>query len=1427
MNNKLVHNTDSSWSSDRWEAWLRDRLKRRFATFANEPGEMFAAYDRERNNIDDYRSRELLELLQNADDAGVDFGPNKSIISYRPEGIFVGNTGIPFTSAGVESLLISNLSPKKLDRSRHIGNRGLGFRSILGWTENPLILSGNLRLVFSSSLADYMLGHLTSENSDVQEQVEAWRAGGYNTPIPTLACPAILDYQGKSPGFEPSASFNRILTYAEELRDDYDTVIAIPFAKSRVQTRIVQQVEDISEEILLFLKHVKKLTIDIDGQLKIWRAHRTESCVSISLSESETLEWKIFQNTGIIPEEILEPGQRNTPAFEIQIAIPQESITGKNLVSYFPTKVRFPYPVIAHITMELTSNRQNLIESEANRYLAKQLAENLANVAEASINEEDPWFALRLVNPSTQAIDPMLELLGFQNALIESLKTKKIIPLDNGGFDTPFSVNRLKVDNRGWLPTDEFKDLVLWTDEYQMKQALDYLDIPILGKTEFYKRLEIITPKLSIDNRINLLKGLLQNKGVFASDDLPPILIDNEDESTDSKANLYFPPTSSEITFEPPTWMPLRFLSERLVSGLLNAIGKSRERLAEDLRNIGFRGVHPYDSRGITRALLSLTTRKCNEDPENETSLRLDCIASLYKMYLAISSTDAPAQNLEINVPVLTRTREWRNASELYIGTPYPKGILMEALFGKSHTDKFVADTSAFAIEIDNEQFENYLLWLGVSDLPKEKRISINRWWGGNETHKKYLEHVKLTAKYPMRFHEFRADFPDQLNINKMEVTGIDLLDEILQNADPNAIIAWVALDSRIDLWNRIGDEKTKIEACFRSQTYREVQGHRIPSYVMWRIRNQAWLPTQNQLHSAPNTCISVRLSGQDMQKIFPRPEIKMDSDVFRSLDINQADINLALVRLGVRMSLDELSWDHCYKLLLNLPEIDHEGKTATRIYKIILDKREDDVMNTSAIEMRNEFLKDGMLWCYRNNSGEYLPLSNGVFFVADTAVPQAIVDNMPTLDLPRGRGTDKIERLFGAKTIRSNEILLEISNKTEIANSYLLNDQLERLKPYILALRLDSTPDVSGIGRFKRFKVVPCTYVEGIAEVHGQQIKFNLTSEGELLILEDYAYIVISADNSFPRLDNPLVARYIANALSSILQIERASDFAQLAICQDQSSRKTLLSDIIGHDATDIVIKAHEELQFKEEPVTVEPPSRSLDVGREEAGMIESTPDDNEIDNEESPKESEQSKDDQLKPIPDSVKIKPFEQEPAPPKKKVTSRVRVTRSTGSQIRKSHRVTDGNRCELLAKRFEISQGRFPLRVGAIQGSEGFGCDILSFPSEVDKAEFVKSKGTKIGGILRFIEVKGRSTSMSPISLQGNELNAARIRKEKYFLYRIYEEVSNQKWQVVELCHPLSYEWEESYLIDPFRVEATKYWSVEPTEDYEDDGSKND
>ncbi|UOQ69476.1 sacsin N-terminal ATP-binding-like domain-containing protein [Hymenobacter volaticus] len=92
----------------------------------------------------DYDRRQLLELLQNADDAaGRDPKNRPGQVSIRLHGriLEVANTGAIFTEAGVQCLLYSNLSPKSLDADQ-IGAKGLGFRAVLNWADKLEIHSG-------------------------------------------------------------------------------------------------------------------------------------------------------------------------------------------------------------------------------------------------------------------------------------------------------------------------------------------------------------------------------------------------------------------------------------------------------------------------------------------------------------------------------------------------------------------------------------------------------------------------------------------------------------------------------------------------------------------------------------------------------------------------------------------------------------------------------------------------------------------------------------------------------------------------------------------------------------------------------------------------------------------------------------------------------------------------------------------------------------------------------------------------------------------------------------------------------------------------------------------------------------------------------------------------------------------------------------
>lgn len=96
-----------------------------------EPDRIVADYNREVRYIDGYAGRGLLELIQNADDAGLHSPESAEVlIELTKSGLNIANTGEPFSRDGIRSLMLSDNRPKQF-REECLGYKGLGFRSVL------------------------------------------------------------------------------------------------------------------------------------------------------------------------------------------------------------------------------------------------------------------------------------------------------------------------------------------------------------------------------------------------------------------------------------------------------------------------------------------------------------------------------------------------------------------------------------------------------------------------------------------------------------------------------------------------------------------------------------------------------------------------------------------------------------------------------------------------------------------------------------------------------------------------------------------------------------------------------------------------------------------------------------------------------------------------------------------------------------------------------------------------------------------------------------------------------------------------------------------------------------------------------------------------------------------------------------------------
>lgn len=125
-------------------------------TYKANENRIVSDYEKEQETFKEYNGRQVLELLQNADDEESSEVLIK--LDTKKQTLEISNKGQnckPFSLGGIQSLMLPNYSPKKRDTNRkiYIGNKGLGFRSIVNWSEQITISTNNLQVDFSYKIS--------------------------------------------------------------------------------------------------------------------------------------------------------------------------------------------------------------------------------------------------------------------------------------------------------------------------------------------------------------------------------------------------------------------------------------------------------------------------------------------------------------------------------------------------------------------------------------------------------------------------------------------------------------------------------------------------------------------------------------------------------------------------------------------------------------------------------------------------------------------------------------------------------------------------------------------------------------------------------------------------------------------------------------------------------------------------------------------------------------------------------------------------------------------------------------------------------------------------------------------------------------------------------------------------------------------------
>lgn len=377
---------------------LADSIKKEYESPSNDTTRWFQDFSKEVKALKEYRGREVYELLQNADDAQSD----TVVISIDTDQnvLTVENSGADtrlFNYEGIKSILLSDMSPKA--GTAMIGEMGLGFRSVLNWTDKIEIKSDNLSARFGADIAKEYWEKLKCKVEDVEKCEKEARRHGREVPLAILAVPQIES-------IEPSKTTSIILTYDE----------------SKVEESILRSLKTFQPEFLLFLKHVTKIVIRISGLqedrvLTKQKLQEKDGIVTYNVNGSI---WAVTSERTEMNQSVCE----TACAFCLNAA--QDSYC---IHTFFPTKVDFPFPCILHATLALDSSRNALLpDNQVNIEVISRLACRIQVMADYLKTQGHDWYPYLLMRPDAA--------LNHKNEYIQQL-VNEVRSLSEGGEYVP------------------------------------------------------------------------------------------------------------------------------------------------------------------------------------------------------------------------------------------------------------------------------------------------------------------------------------------------------------------------------------------------------------------------------------------------------------------------------------------------------------------------------------------------------------------------------------------------------------------------------------------------------------------------------------------------------------------------------------------------------------------------------------------------------------------------------------------------------------------------------------------------------------------------------------------------------------------------------------------------------------------------------
>lgn len=1203
---------------------LENLRNNRLKSYQATPGDIEEHRRAELRVAGDTAGRPLIELIQNADDAinqTSDSDNNRIKIILQNDRLLVANYGTPFTPEGVEAICNLDRSPKK-DRRITIGNKGIGFKSVLSWSIKPTIYSTTFEFTFDREKSAKEITQVLKEDYQTEH-------------VPLMRLP-----------FQPSHRDDLIDQLYE---DGFVTVIILPLKNEAVSMAILGELDNFDPLTLLFLNSVSHLLIITDNFERRYHIFREKSQTRIKVDDGGTKCYKIFRNEKKIREPIsstLPEDCRDLTHGAISIAIPETPFEGYyQLFSHFPTSELCPFKFFIHGDFILDAGRKHLrVDADSyNKWVIKEIAYLFVNKVLPSFGNNNPTLIdfLECRSPDDmepverQIFDAFVDLIGLTDFLPAMMNPSRLVSPQMAGLAKEETINAISSIFETEIEWEKrFLVDPKWTTEIRLK-TLEKLGGKEIKKPDFVKVVGLLArPDPNwCTSALNIILKWIVNAPSWSStyDDIAKALREQDlflttklelrSLSSDTSPPLFLLPARGK-TIEIPSFISLDFLNPELGKGLEGAeLTLFRERLGE----LSQYGLHPFRPREIIeKAVLPAIIKNTGDPNHPDQTYKKDLLIFLAQLEPSGKFEDMGPYpwfsdlrtQLALNVYVPIENGDWLPGWKVYAtekwGAP---DELIRVYGGTPNRGSLASPDDTIHSKIPVDKWKALYRYLGVSWEPKILPI---------EEEPEYISRYSFSNPHPSHVSEedwdqYKSYCRHNKSLSDMWRWSIKLEESyVLDNwknikKDSDKCLNLLHLLHKTEAFNYIaGPKKDKVECKFRYTKISYTYSASCDSFLLWGTKHSNWLSIKGgNLLSPGKIFLEDSDVGKSLKGIVPTLQIKRPNE--KELKRRVEDL---IEEIGIRTNWDQITikdWSNWLNELCETKADISKEKTmiAQALYRLCLEQCQVSENTNPFSDINVLSLSSDNQYCYRK-AKEVVYLEDARF---DT-IKQKLMDSGFSLFLVELGGENRAKKakdLFGM-TLASEMVDEEVmpgqkaSEETE-----KWQNRFERLSPVLLA-RLSKDRPESRTKDEEFFRSLKILAVKRLKK------KFKLLNTENLLIEEEPSACWSSSNNTLYM--NANIAERslwsgLAESLAQRLGQTYYEAFENLLLCESDSERieKLRRAGVSEDDVLNCESVLKEESSFptdglkdpkryeikEEEPVDKKPEDKEIIEGPQE----------------------------------------------------------------------------------------------------------------------------------------------------------------------------------------------------------------------------------